>query len=360
MSGEVGDARKRNAEPVPTDDVEALGRLLFDIDGWHESHWGDEGDKFRAQARKLLASDWLTAHDAQVRRDATREALTHAKDDIKARIVTFRELNADHQYMNALNDAWGLVANRLRADTAPEPSEHSEPESAQYRELAGQAHTAARAVPTEGEACEPMTEQPTEYVPGNDFTECIREGCPAFHHQYGDRLYFQGRNAPLGVHVTPACASCGEPSIHRIILRGEPTPVCLRHLNHWRTPAPTPPTVGDDEAVEALAEWLWDALPQPVASDFDPAPWSEAGDYNREKMRSQAKAALDWLASRTPSPSVGGVSLAAAVEKVNAFHQFHGDDCLCGFSSARSRSRTEHITAALSRAAAETRGEGSE
>lgn len=33
--------------------------------------------------------------------------------------------------------------------------------------------------------------------------------------------------------------------------------------------------------------------------------------------------------------------------EVDSVHQFHGNDCLCGFSSARSRSRTEHITGAL-------------
>jgi hypothetical protein len=32
------------------------------------------------------------------------------------------------------------------------------------------------------------------------------------------------------------CGSCGEPAIHTITLRGKPMPVCLRHLNHWRTP----------------------------------------------------------------------------------------------------------------------------
>ena len=28
---------------------------------------------------------------------------------------------------------------------------------------------------------------------------------------------------------------------------------------------------------------------------------------------------------------------------VASTHHFHGDECLCGFKSARSRSRTEHI-----------------
>lgn len=33
----------------------------------------------------------------------------------------------------------------------------------------------------------------------------------------------------------PACASCGEPARFTIILHGERTPACLRHLNHWRS-----------------------------------------------------------------------------------------------------------------------------
>lgn len=32
------------------------------------------------------------------------------------------------------------------------------------------------------------------------------------------------------------CGSCGEPTSHRIILRGKYVPACLRHTNHWRTP----------------------------------------------------------------------------------------------------------------------------
>lgn len=40
-----------------------------------------------------------------------------------------------------------------------------------------------------------------------------------------------------GVTTPPACASCGDPAPHTITRSGEPTPVCLRHLNHWRTPS---------------------------------------------------------------------------------------------------------------------------
>ena len=37
----------------------------------------------------------------------------------------------------------------------------------------------------------------------------------------------------------------------------------------------------------------------------------------------------------------------AAKHEVDSVHQIHGADCLCGYSSARSRSRTEHITEAM-------------
>lgn len=36
--------------------------------------------------------------------------------------------------------------------------------------------------------------------------------------------------------------------------------------------------------------------------------------------------------------------IEAEVFKIESTHHFHGETCLCGFSSARSRSRTEHIT----------------
>lgn len=53
---------------------------------------------------------------------ADAEALREAKGDIKARIETFRGLDAHPEYMNALNDAWGLVANRERAALAAAPA----------------------------------------------------------------------------------------------------------------------------------------------------------------------------------------------------------------------------------------------
>lgn len=34
------------------------------------------------------------------------------------------------------------------------------------------------------------------------------------------------------------CGSCGEPTKHLIRLGNKPMPACLRHTNHWMTPAP--------------------------------------------------------------------------------------------------------------------------
>ena len=36
--------------------------------------------------------------------------------------------------------------------------------------------------------------------------------------------------------------------------------------------------------------------------------------------------------------------------EIDNVHQIHGDTCLCGFKSSRSRSRTEHLTALFAEA----------
>ena len=63
------------------------------------------------------------------------------------------------------------------------------------------------------------------------------------------------------------CGSCGEPSIHRIILHGQRVPVCLRHLNHWRTPAfnYTCPTscVEQNHPGREHHDWLTGHVPAP-------------------------------------------------------------------------------------------------
>lgn len=45
--------------------------------------------------------------------------------------------------------------------------------------------------------------------------------------------------------------------------------------------------------------------------------------------------------------------LDAALFDIDQKHQIHGHECLCGFASARSRSRTEHITGLVRSAMAE-------
>ena len=69
------------------------------------------------------------------------------------------------------------------------------------------------------------------------------------------------------VEKDAVCASCGEPSIHRIILRGQRVPVCLRHLNHWRMPAPdyTCPTacVEQNHPGREHHDWLTGHVPAP-------------------------------------------------------------------------------------------------
>lgn len=45
---------------------------------------------------------------------AETRALEGARDDIRDRRREFVRLGADGQYLSALDDAWGLVSNRLR------------------------------------------------------------------------------------------------------------------------------------------------------------------------------------------------------------------------------------------------------
>ena len=65
---------------------------------------------------------------------------------------------------------------------------------------------------------------------------------------------------------------------------------------------------------------------------------------------------VDRLCAALAAPvEVDEAKLAEAKYTVDSVHQIHGNECLCGFASHRSRSRTEHITDALASA---LRGEG--
>ena len=58
----------------------------------------------------LIRTKSAAEHDAAT----AAKALRDARSDIKARIQTMQECGAHSQYMAALNDAWGLLSNRLR------------------------------------------------------------------------------------------------------------------------------------------------------------------------------------------------------------------------------------------------------
>lgn len=62
------------------------------------------------------ATAWKTRHDDQ------EAALAGALEDIRERRQNFRRLNADPQYLSALDDAFGLVKNRISALTPAAPA----------------------------------------------------------------------------------------------------------------------------------------------------------------------------------------------------------------------------------------------
>lgn len=56
----------------------------------------------------------------------------------------------------------------------------------------------------------------------------------------------------------------------------------------------------------------------------------------------------DFIAHARADVPVMAAALTAALDALDDLdskHQIHGHECLCGFTSARSRSRTEHLTA---------------
>lgn len=77
-------------------------------------------------------------------------------------------------------------------------------------------------------------------------------------------------------------------------------------------------------------------------------------------LASKIAAALGWdwqPEFNVPSPEECVDEAVAAVREdfetacfaAESRHHFHGQACLCGFESARSRSRTEHITSEVRR-----------
>ena len=73
------------------------------------------------QIARELSAESVTPYVARIiaarEAAARREALLEAREDIRARRQNFRRLNADPQYLAAMDDAFGLVNNRLRNAT---------------------------------------------------------------------------------------------------------------------------------------------------------------------------------------------------------------------------------------------------
>lgn len=92
-----------------------------------------------------------------------------------------------------------------------------------------------------------------------------------------------------------------------------------------------------------------EAWPEACEGEYNPACYRfpkscSATVYSTELVTDADLESTPALAAQV---AVDEVKLAEAKHSVDSIHQIHGDTCLCGFSSARSRSRTEHITGAL-------------
>lgn len=74
--------------------------------------------------------------------------------------------------------------------------------------------------------------------------------------------------------------------------------------------------------------------------------YRDAAEGNRIRLVHAQNDAEQFEAERDAALAAVERVRAAKLE-VDSVHQIHGTECLCGFSSARSRSRTEHITEAI-------------
>lgn len=84
-------------------------------------------------------------------------------------------------------------------------------------------------------------------------------------------------------------------------------------------------------------------------------------DYGMKKpvaWERDATARLSNVVARIKADAVAAAlaPVESALYAVESAHHFHGDTCLCGFRSARARSRTEHITGVVRTALAESKG----
>ncbi|MEU3847167.1 hypothetical protein AB0E44_09240 [Micrococcus terreus] len=106
---------------------------------------------------------------------------------------------------------------------------------------------------------------------------------------------------------------------------------------------------------DAATEGPWEAGPREdglaeVNTAPAHAPWMT--DTTRpvvyEVVNQAFRADAEFIAhARTDIPVMDAALTAAldALDDLDSKHQIHGHECLCGFASARSRSRAEHLTA---------------
>ena len=101
---------------------------------------------------------------------------------------------------------------------------------------------------------------------------------------------------------------------------------------------------------------------QARAEKATPGPWEDWGGVDANGV-TRASGPITWddhggevfkpadadfiAHARTDVPVMAAALTAAlhALDDLDSKHQIHGHECLCGFASARSRSRTEHLTA---------------
>ena len=133
------------------------------------------------------------------------------------------------------------------------------------------------------------------------------------------------------------CGSCGEPAPYVITLRGRPVPACLRHLNHWRTPAAdyTCPTrcVEQNHPGRGHHEWL-DAR----ALDAPEPDWREQVKQAARRADVPEWTSDAWIAAVPPAPEPApGLEavLAVLAAHYSIDYSRRADDgwswvCMCG------------------------------
>ena len=99
----------------------------------------------------------------------------------------------------------------------------------------------------------------------------------------------------------------------------------------------TGPADGDEDAVLNLAERFAE-----VRAD-ERAKTQEMKDYGDRAVHKLNQARFDLRDERAKRPD--REQIARIQFEIDNVHQIHGETCLCGFKSSRSRSRTEHLTA---------------